>query len=250
MAKVLVERPRGGWRIPRRVGRPLAPEDQPAREGLGRGRTKWFGENLGPLGKYLNRQVGRPWNKVFGEMRAHIKPGNTVQEHTLSHIDMFILREVDKVAPSAAAPLGIVRRPPSRRDWPIREGMLYVDPDDGLIKRSRRRLKGPPPATPTRDEPLRRLADNRWALARGGVWHGLDVRPYTIVRVTGERPQFLVDGRLFDTVDDPVAGQVRASDRNAIAVLERTYGPGLVARQLRRLSRRELKQHRLKNAAR
>jgi hypothetical protein len=250
MAKVLVERPRGGWRIPRRVGRPCAPEDQPARESLSRGRTKWFGEHIGPLGKYVNRQVGRPWNKVFGEMRAHIKPGNTVQEHVLSHIGQFILIEVDKVAPSSAAPCGIVRPPYGRNTWPIDEGMLYVDPDDGLIKRARRRLKGPPAAKATGAQPLRRLKDDLWAFARGGVWFAFQAAPYEMApRIAGARPQFQVGGRSFDCFNDPLLGRILASDRNGIALLERAYGPGRYAQTPRRLSRRELRLHHLKNAA-
>ena len=151
-AKLLCERPRrgGGWE---RKGRPLrSGQPMPAFQGLNRGVDergggKWLNENLSPLKRYLARQVGRPWNKVHGEMRVHIKPGNTVQEHILTHVEDFISLRVDKVAPTPAAPCGLRRQ--NRRGWfdggALREHDLYVDPDDGLIKRARRKLKGPRP---------------------------------------------------------------------------------------------------------
>jgi len=33
---------------------------------------KWLNENLAPLRRYLMRQVGRPWDKVYGEIRKTI----------------------------------------------------------------------------------------------------------------------------------------------------------------------------------
>jgi hypothetical protein len=68
---VIVERPR----IPAfkcRKGRLQALEDLPAHEGMRRlhalhGDRKDFNENLTPLRRYLERQVGRPWNVSGGE---------------------------------------------------------------------------------------------------------------------------------------------------------------------------------------
>lgn len=102
MDKVLVERPRvGGWSV--RKGRPPRDlEELPAFTGLRRqvkerGDFKDLNENLQPLRRYLERQLGRPWNKVYSEMRAHIDPGNEVQAHVLTHVGDFVRLRVEKV---------------------------------------------------------------------------------------------------------------------------------------------------------
>ena len=74
MAKVIVERPR----IPAfksRKGRRQALEDLPVQEGMRRARAlrgdlKELNENLKPLRRYLERQVGRRWDKVYSRDRG------------------------------------------------------------------------------------------------------------------------------------------------------------------------------------
>jgi hypothetical protein len=103
MSKVIVERPRRGraWASEKRPGRSAIVEDddgEPLRAGRG-GRapkrtkplkTKGLNENLAPLRRYLGKQVGRPWNKVFSEISEHLKPTSTVQQHVRDHIDDFV----------------------------------------------------------------------------------------------------------------------------------------------------------------
>lgn len=103
MSKVIVERPRLGraWASEKRPGRSRPVEDddgEPLRAGRG-GRaptrtkplkTKNLNENLAPLRRYLGKQVGRPWNKVFSEISAHLKPTSTVQQHVRDHIEDFV----------------------------------------------------------------------------------------------------------------------------------------------------------------
>src|SRR5690242_5662034 len=96
MGKVLVERPRlGGWRGASRPGKGYvkrlkksldAGDSPPAREGI-KSRyghnTKFFNEHLGPLRRFLNSNVGRPWDKVYSEICKHVDRGNVVQKHIL-----------------------------------------------------------------------------------------------------------------------------------------------------------------------
>ncbi len=103
MSKVIVERPRLGraWASEKRPGRSRIVEDddgEPLRAGRG-GRapkrakplkTKNLNENLAPLRRYLGKQVGRPWNKVFSEISENLKPTSTVQQHVRDHIDDFV----------------------------------------------------------------------------------------------------------------------------------------------------------------
>lgn len=141
MAKVLVERPRKGAGWDRKGRKPRLLSEAPLLEGERyRSRTKNLNENLGPLKRYLRRQVNRPWSKVHSEMRQRIKPGNTVQEHILLHVDQFLHIEVTHVAPDARHPCGLAHAPHLSRYWPLRPGDLYVDPRDGIIKVARRKV--------------------------------------------------------------------------------------------------------------
>ncbi len=147
MAKVLVERPRrgGGWE---RKGRAVSdPDLQRGQVGMLRqaresGGYKELNDHIAPLRRFLERQAGRPWDKVRSELREHIKPGNPVQEHLMSHVDNFLEVHVRKVEPSERAPCGLVAMAGTGwhgRERPLPERGLYVDPDDGIIKRARRR---------------------------------------------------------------------------------------------------------------
>lgn len=74
MAKVIVTRPRIVDSV-RRRGRARSDDLLPKGVGLRRdamehGGFKALNENLAPLRRYLERQVGRSWNKVFGEIAS------------------------------------------------------------------------------------------------------------------------------------------------------------------------------------
>jgi len=141
MAKVIVERPRWGAGWGRKGRRPRSLADYPSREGMRfRGRSKFLNENLAPLKRFLRKQVNRPWDKVYGEIRARIKPGNTVQEHILTHVQDFIFLDVFRVEPSSANVCGLARTSGRVFVRPVRPGDLYVDPDDGIIKLARRKV--------------------------------------------------------------------------------------------------------------
>ena len=82
MAKVIVERPRlgGGMRRPKGIRKRerLAMADlMPSREGIRRpwrgGYRKMLNEHLGPLRRFLQSQVGRPWDKVHSEISQHLR---------------------------------------------------------------------------------------------------------------------------------------------------------------------------------
>ena len=94
MAKVIVERPRHGRGLcfPRARLRDWGPiEESPRRQGMKRpwleaGREKCLNENLAPLRRYLLSNVGRPWDKVFGEMSQHMRLDSAVQLHIWQHV--------------------------------------------------------------------------------------------------------------------------------------------------------------------
>lgn len=128
MARVIVERPRLGPRLkPPRRRADL--EDLPKQEGMTRRHVasrqdRSLNENLAPLRRYLERQVGRPWDKVYSEIAANLRVDSTVQQHVRDHIRDFVaLGQMPKTA--------IWRCP----GWPWHQP-LYVDPRDGLLKRT------------------------------------------------------------------------------------------------------------------
>jgi hypothetical protein len=116
MYKVIVERERR-WKATDEVAARLRRDfDGPMRLGtrMGYGRPS-LNENLNPLRRYLHAQIGRPWNKVFSEICAHIDRRNTVQKHIHQHIRDFIATDV-AVREGRLADLAYRRSSPKARD--------------------------------------------------------------------------------------------------------------------------------------
>jgi hypothetical protein len=90
-----------GHRLAHAQGLPAPPaplrRGRPAREGIRacwQGRTKILNEHLGPLRRYLDRQIGRPWDKVFSEICARIDRSNAVQDHVRDHVADYVTTHV------------------------------------------------------------------------------------------------------------------------------------------------------------
>jgi hypothetical protein len=145
MAQVVIERPRyhssGRYHDvrPRGVARldldRLA--DLPRGEGMRRPHVdrKTLSDLLGPLRKFLVRQVGRPWNKVYSEICERISPNSTTQLHILGHLDDLIETKTRLAAD------GRVERCGARYRWRAAyvdeiPGQLYVHPVSGLVRRT------------------------------------------------------------------------------------------------------------------
>ncbi len=147
MAKKLVERPRHNAGDPNWAGRgarraarvavqrgddAALPTRQPCRP---RARTKWLNENLAPLKRFLRSRIGRPWDAVYSELRAHVRADNTVQAHIMEHLYQCVHRVVTREPDGAitdwsdGAPRPLYANP----WWPA----LYVDPADGCLREAR-----------------------------------------------------------------------------------------------------------------
>lgn len=146
MAKVLVERPRlrgglgsqpvKGYRD--RARRELASDDGgPTREGMKRrsGGTKLFNEHLGPLRRYIDSQVGRPWDKVYAEVCAHIDRGNVVQKHILTHLFEYVVRHVVLIDGEPCYGEGYANRYGTPLRGRYMRSLWYVCPRSGLLRR-------------------------------------------------------------------------------------------------------------------
>jgi hypothetical protein len=181
MAKVLVERPRcvRGFRRGSKKGykRELqrgfgSPDRLRPREGMKvrSGGGKSFNENLAPLRRFLNSNVGRPWDKVFAEISRHVNPCNVVQKYILTHLDDYVVTNVD-----------LVDGVPCYRGYPRGWGRWfgksisgqwtwYVCPKSGLLRkappREKRRAETHAVHWFAKDRFCKRLPDGSWLLAQ------------------------------------------------------------------------------------
>ncbi len=96
MHKVVTERPRHGHGNPSRKwgGRVAEDHEGPgfassARRRQYGWRSKEFSDFLAPLRRYLRSQVGRPWDKVFSEIRKAV-PAGLHGDHLWMHIRSMV----------------------------------------------------------------------------------------------------------------------------------------------------------------
>ena len=174
MSRVIVERPRRGGDRGRK-GRSVAADALPKQEGMRRkhvlsGDCKLLNENLSPLRRFLERQVGRPWNKIYSEIARHLRADSTVQQHVRDHLSNFV----------AVKPLLSAVEDGKERHDRLWFEPFYVDPKDGLLKRTDRlrqnasrrsqRVPSPPPdrIPLASDRELRRI---------NGLWFAVGLSP-------------------------------------------------------------------------
>jgi hypothetical protein len=175
MAKVLVERPRLGGTHKIRKGysnelqHGLTDVDGlPAREGIKavHSHRKWFNEHLGPLRRYLDSQVGRPWDKVYAEVCQRINRDSAVQLHIWQHLVQFVCTDPHVIS-------GDVRRWGGRRWF-----AFYVDPKSRLLRENpehfRWRSLRPRPKPPC---DRIRIDDTREYRLMEGLWYELTFAP-------------------------------------------------------------------------
>ena len=138
MAKVITEAPRRGHANPsRKWGRRLTKDEYSLDDhGASRGPTsrsrqygwnaKEFSDVLGPLRRYLRKQVGRPWDKVWSEITHTLDSRSLTGLHIFDHIR----REVEQ-----KAWIGDDGRLYHKRLWGAIELVsgLYVHPGSRLL---------------------------------------------------------------------------------------------------------------------
>jgi hypothetical protein len=245
MAKVIVERPRYGSRLRgarkgyRKRFCQIALEDQPKHERIEErgGGMKHFNEHLGPLRRYLQGQVGRPWNKVFSEICAHISRDSVVQDHVRDHVWDYVVAEVklnDGVPCYAAGRL--CDQPLNRNCW-SRVPLLYVCPRSGLLRRvkpvGRRRDRGRPP-NPRDGGRLTLIpfdADCAFALVNG-QWQYIEFAPFPVRAYRREANGFYPVPQAADAIFDLIVRQdaVRFYGRAAYAARTRPATRGEIRR--------------------
>lgn len=99
MKKVVIERPRGQSNAPNRkfgARLPYIPDhdydEQPKRVGISASyrdygySRKWLRDLLGPLTRFLQKNIGRPWNEVYSEICATLDRREITGHHLISHL--------------------------------------------------------------------------------------------------------------------------------------------------------------------
>jgi hypothetical protein len=246
MYKVIVERPRRGGNGSRVRALPRDLEDSPSHEGMRLRHTdhKNLNENLRPLERYLQRQVGRPWNKVFSEICASIDRRNTVQQHIHQHIDNFVdvqVVEVDGVLHTNHRWGGLCRLEDA---WTP----LYVDPVSGLLRENKARAKAAWLRREERQRTAQAAAEHRRDLPNlrqlhrvEGIWYEVSL---ATIRSTGSFDL------LLHKLVVPHGSITHPKNAAMIGGDARLYGRANVyAHSKRQLNARELRAHGVENTA-
>lgn len=115
---------------------------QPRHESMTRrllGETRSFNENLEPLRRFLEKQVGRPWDKIKSEMTKIVGRESVVHRHVWQHVQDFVSEDVvvvdGKLFWRQTWRWGSKHLIPLDRD--CRSVYLYVDPRTGILRRHR-----------------------------------------------------------------------------------------------------------------
>jgi hypothetical protein len=127
---------------------------------------KELNEFLNPLWRFLNSRVGKPWDKVYSEIRAQNSGRSAVGAHIYQHLFDFVV----------VNPLMVGKKPHHMEYWdgprPLVHGTVgswyafWVDPH-GILRRS-----PPEKKVVKKDDPrVRKVADGEFLLQReDGTW--------------------------------------------------------------------------------
>ena len=144
MSKVVTEAPRRGHENPsRKWGRRLGKHEYdlddhgPSRAPIARHHqygweAKEFSDVIGPLRRYLRKQVGRPWNKVWSEITSTLDSRSLTGRHIFTHVWQEVARDVS---------IGADGRIYEVQPWAgerLVDG-LFVHPNTGLLAFTRQR---------------------------------------------------------------------------------------------------------------
>jgi len=179
----------------------------------------------GPLQRYLESNVGRPWDKVYSELCRQLKRNSYNEREIREQIDRLVHRDVREVNRQVveASQRGYVQI-----GRPLRGGALYVCPRTGLLRRTRKQRPETTPK-PAVELPVVKVNDEYQCHWRDGVWYLLTMLPVAQVR-----------GRIQASTRQDVWLNLTVSDAVA-AELRKAYGGLKYAVSARALSKHELR---------
>ena len=226
-SKVLCERPRimhsakNDWlRSERKKFKGSDPEEWATKEPMCRytsGAEKELSENFEPLLRFLRSRTGKPWDKVYREIRAQMDTRSAVQAHIFQHLWHFVERNPVMVGREAYRPTGWYE---TRR----RVSDFYVDPH-GILRFQGRVARAKLSAKQKRDY-LIPLPGGKFLEKIGEQWFEITVGKIPVPLST------YAGSREGTSVHDIVVGEVFCwirSDQTLTYSRVSPYGKGLYA---------------------
>ena len=250
MAKVIVERPRVGGASTKK-GRPPQDADMwVSKEGMRAPHVRHWGgkelnENLAPLRRFLISRVGQSWDSVYSEISKNLRVTHAVQQHVRDHVRDFVVTNV-KVDDDGVL-WGVSYGSPFRigEGWWRRE--LYVDPRDGILKRTPehpKQISGRERMEAEHALTCRVLNDTHQLRKHMGVWYECEVKcvpdpeKKSYMRADGTEHIYEVGGSAYDVILKCTVYK----RHTGFAVYASTY-----CASKRQLNKSELKKHGVSN---
>lgn len=194
MAKIICERPRygssSGWSDRRAYIRDMEVDELPRKISMRSlyDRRKELNENLTPLYRYLNRQVGRKWNDIYSEICEHVNTNSAVQLHILQHLlnDGVVELNAKVINGHLYDSEGVYLLNNWRHQNSYQQ--MFVDPRDGTLKLLPTRNKD---KKPVRDDVIQSddAMVDYWLL--NGIWFEVSFCPASSPR-TSEYSRLIV----------------------------------------------------------
>ena len=197
MQRVIVERPRRKYRLEYcrdKIGLHQLDEhgdlieDRPTRIGLrkfnriyGSGDLKRRTDLLNPLCRYLEKQVGSPWDEVWSDICANTTGlmGDHVKEHAINYVVVYVKRTDDGELISGDYTY-------SSHGWfKIGSGELYVDPDTDILCKTaeKKRYKF---GKNKRKSKIIRINEQQY-FQHQGIWYRVKTKPVEEVKAISSR---------------------------------------------------------------
>ena len=143
LGEILIERPRSGMRVSSTKLTGFKKEldwitKEATEDGLfghylikPRRKSKWLSDNLGPLRKLLQSQVGKPWNDTHSKICRSLDTRTMIGRHVLDHLWDYVELHVEIVdgVPYRKHSSYYDRRDLTSSYWP----QYYVHPETGLL---------------------------------------------------------------------------------------------------------------------
>ena len=241
MGKVVVEKERRGSSNPNKPLRGRTKKAQKAWKNEGEGFSKFessarrrrygydakqFGENLGPLKKFLTSRVGSKWDDVYSELCSVLSKDSVTQSHVLDHAKWYVEQNVFGFDAD-----GI---PLNERGFSVYE-IFYVDADGILQKTPRKKRQKRLP-----EKTYVRINDILYGKRSDGLWYRLffDIVPEPDYRRIEEMfwgKLKMFRRRVNDKVFDKWIGDYVYSPRNS------PWKNGMYCTKFEQISKKELR---------
>lgn len=139
---------------------------------------------MGPIYRWLDKQVGRPWNKVHSELCQVLDKRKLTHAHVFTHVDGYVEKNVYMGPDGQFYPTtGFF----TFHHSPVKG--LYVHPKTGLIRRQKPR---PEPEKPRETTKIKLEGLKAWEKL-SGIWYLVEYRePTPVERLSMGRDPILV----------------------------------------------------------